>query len=401
MDKKYQELSSSYLEHLCHTISNRHPGSPGNQQATHWLAEKLLTFNWEIENQKFDCIDWESGPAQITIKGLSFDLKSGPYTLPFNGKHELISVENLPELENKDIKNKIVILSGEIAAGQLFPKNFVFYNPDEHKKIYRILEEKVPAAIIAATGKNPEVAGSVYPFPMFEDGDFDIPNAYMKDIEGEKLKKFEGKQAELKIRSKRIPGEGENIIARKVKTSQRIVLTAHIDAKKNTPGALDNASGIIVLLLAAEMLKDLQPSKTIEIAFLNGEDYYAASGEMEYISKLNNNWQDIELCVNIDAAGCRGKKVAVSNMLCSEELLSLIDDSIGKYSEIIPGEPWYIGDHMIFAQKNVPVIAISSENLLELCRDVTHTPVDDLEMVDPALLVQTAEFITELCSKLT
>ncbi|MBK9392004.1 MAG: M28 family peptidase [Bacteroidetes bacterium] len=32
-----------------------------------------------------------------------------------------------------------------------------------------------------------------------------------------------------------------------------MVVTAHIDAKKGTPGAIDNATGVIVLLLLSEL----------------------------------------------------------------------------------------------------------------------------------------------------
>ena len=38
------------------------------------------------------------------------------------------------------------------------------------------------------------------------------------------------------------------------------VLCAHIDSKLNTPGALDNAAGVVTLLLLAELLADTMAS---------------------------------------------------------------------------------------------------------------------------------------------
>jgi len=64
------------------------------------------------------------------------------------------------------------LLKGAICAEQLMPKNFVFYNPDHHKRIYALLEKKKPAGIIAATEKKPEMVGALYPFPLIVDGDF-------------------------------------------------------------------------------------------------------------------------------------------------------------------------------------------------------------------------------------
>ncbi|MFC1888015.1 M28 family metallopeptidase [Candidatus Cloacimonadota bacterium] len=399
MSLNYLDKAKKYLNHLCVNISNRHPGSTGNQQTANWLQQILNDLKWQVETQSFKCMDWNEGAASISTGKKVFDIYSGPYTLPFKGRGKLIVIKNIEELREVELRDRIVLLTDEIASGQLFPKNFVFYNPDEHKEIYRLLEEKSPAAVIAATGKNPMVAGSVYPFPMFEDGDFDIPNAYMKDVEGEKLKLYDNKEVELSINSERINSSGMNVLARKGKVGKSIVLTAHFDAKKKTPGALDNASGVIVLLLVAEMMRDYDPDQLIEIALLNGEDYYAASGEMEYIKQLNGNWKEIELCVNIDAAGCENNKVAISEMGCSESLKQKIENLIINYSDLMVGEPWYIGDHMMFVQQNVPAIAISSENLMELCRDITHTSKDSIEMVDPELLVETARFIVGLVVK--
>ena len=67
---------------------------------------------------------------------------------------ELITGTTFAELENCQCKGKILRMRGEICAEQLMPKNFVFYDPDHHKKIYSLLEEKQPAAIVAATEKN-------------------------------------------------------------------------------------------------------------------------------------------------------------------------------------------------------------------------------------------------------
>ena len=124
-------------------------------------------------------------------------LSSAPTPLPAISVLNWLSQPPLMNLKMVDATGKILLLRGEIAKEQIMPKNFVFYNPEEHQRIYRLLEEKQPAAIISATTRNPELAGAVYPFPMFEDGDFDIPSAYMTDVEGEKLASFAGRQVSL------------------------------------------------------------------------------------------------------------------------------------------------------------------------------------------------------------
>lgn len=91
------------------------------------------------------------------------------------------------------------------------------------------------------------------------------------------LIKHLGKDISLDIRSKRIPAKGCNLIARKVIESDRkVVICAHIDthnSKDGTPGALDNASGVVVLLMLAELLENYNGHLGIEIVALNGEEY--------------------------------------------------------------------------------------------------------------------------------
>ena len=121
-------------------------------------------------------------------------------------------VSTIEELEAKDIAGKIVLLRGEIAREQLMPKEFPFYNPDEHQHIIHLMETKSPHAIVAATSRDPEMVGSgVYPFPLFEDGDFEVPSVYTTDVEGERLAAFAGQEVTLEICAQRIPATGCNV----------------------------------------------------------------------------------------------------------------------------------------------------------------------------------------------
>lgn len=81
------------------------------------------------------------------------------------------------------------------------------------------------------------------------------------------------------------------------------MITAHIDTKIGTPGAIDNGTGVTVLLLLAELLKDHSFNYLIELVVLNGEDYYSAPGQIRYIEQNEGRFSDILLNINIDGAG--------------------------------------------------------------------------------------------------
>lgn len=71
-----------------------------------------------------------------------------------------------------------------LAQTQLFPTNYPYYYPDEHRAIYEALLAMHPAGLLTATSFSPDVAGAQYPLQMIEDGNFDIPSVYLLEQPG-------------------------------------------------------------------------------------------------------------------------------------------------------------------------------------------------------------------------
>jgi len=396
-NEKLDWLCRSYLKKFCKEISDRSVGSKGNREATRFFEQEISALGWETQLPEFDVIDWEEGGAVLQTQDSNFDVKVSPYSLGCSLEARLITANSITELEQSDLKGKILLLMGEIAGEQIMPKNFVFYNPEEHQKIISLLETKAPGAIVTATGRNAALAGGIYPFPMFEDGDFNIPSVYTTEEEGRRLARFNGKTVALKSQSKRIPAKACNVIARKGDNSSgRIVITAHIDAKKGSPGAIDNASGVIVLLLLARLLKDYKGSPAIEIVAFNGEDYYAASGQMNYIAQNDHHFDNVRLNINIDGAGYKEGLSAFSFFHLPEAYAERINEVMKRYPGITEGIQWVQGDHSIFIQYGRPAVAVSSMWFLENIetQDITHTTKDNIDIVDCKKLVEIAEALS-------
>jgi aminopeptidase YwaD len=388
--------SVSYLQVLCVDIAERCVGSEGNRQATRFFERELVSLGWKTETPEFSAMDWNDCGATLKVGGQAFNVFVSPYSLGCAVESELVSATTISELEKSDCRGKILFLHGEIAQEQLMPKNFVFYNPEEHQRIIALLEAGGAKAIICATGRNAALAGGVYPFPLIEDGDFDIPSVYMTEEEGKRLAPFIGKQVTLHSNSERISGKGCNVIGRKGgQCPEKIVITAHIDAKKGTPGAIDNATGVIVLLLLAEMLQDYSGSKQIEIVALNGEDYFAVPGQMSYIRANQDNFGNVLVNINIDGAGYTDGKSAFSFFNLPETMLEKANEVLRKYPGIVEGIQWPQGDHSIFVQYGRPAIAASSKWFTENIngQDITHTLKDDVGIVDCRKVVELAEAI--------
>ena len=393
----FSEKSERYLKHRSEELPTRRVGSEGNRLATDFFNKTLASFGFTTECPQFDCMDWVQQGATLTVNGQSLHAQVSPYSLGCSVELPLETVSTVSELEAVDAEGKVLLLRGEIAKEQLMPKNFRFYNPEEHQHIVKLLETKHPLAIVTATSRNPEMAGAVYPFPMIEDGDFDIPSVYITEEDGEALAEHTRRTVSLDIRAERIPSHGCNVIARKDGASgKRIVLYAHIDSKDGTPGALDNASGVTVLLLLAELLKEYHGKHTVEIIALNGEDYYSTPGEIQFLEMNDGRFGDILLGVNLDGVGYQKGKTAYSLYEVPDEMAGLIRKVFSAHDELIEGDAWEQGDHMLFVFNQVPALAWTSENVIELLSSIVHTEKDVPAVIDPAKLFVTAKALHEL-----
>ncbi len=98
-----------------------------------------------------------------------------------------------------------------------------------------------------------------------------------------------------------------------------MVISAHIDSKAGTPGALDNAAGATVLLLLAELLADYDGKLPVELVPFNGEDNYSVAGQKLYLARNEGQMGDISLNVNLDGLGWRGSPTAYSFYECTDE----------------------------------------------------------------------------------
>jgi aminopeptidase YwaD len=389
--ERLSQKATAYLHKLCLEIPSRRVGSAGNRTATDFFAKTVASFGFETTCPEFDCIDWSQEGATLVVGGAPARVHVSPYSLGGCARAPLVVVHTVEELEAAELTQRIVLLRGEVAKEQLMPKNFTFYNPNEHKHIIQLLETKQPLAILAATTRNPEMAGAVYPFPLIEDGDFDIPSAYMTAEEGQRVAVHAGEEVKLEVRAERIPATGCNVDARKgASANHRVVLFAHIDAKEGTPGALDDATGVVVLLLVAEMLSGYSGKLGVEIVAVNGEDYYSAPGEQLWLQRNAGRFEEIVAGINLDGAGYHDGRTAYSLYDCPPDVAACIHKAFSTGQGMVEGPAWYQGDHSLFLMNHRPALAITSELFEVLWNRVAHTPKDHPAVVDCGKLVAIA-----------
>jgi len=397
------EKAKEHLSYLCGSIENRCVGSTGNLTATKYFKEQLEANDWQTEHQVFDAFDWESEYASIETDKIKLNAFSTPYSESCSLEAEFAVVSTVEELKQISAQNKILVVKGELAKEQLMPKNFIFYNPDHHKTIISLFETSGAEALIFIVNKSGVYEGGEYPFPIIEDGDFKIPSVYISEETGEQLLNHLSEKIRVISQTNITPSEACNIIGRKGDNSaKKITITAHIDAKKGSPGAIDNATGVATMLLLSELLKQYNGIYQLELVALNGEDYYSVPGQMVYIKHKQGDFSDIKLNINIDGAGLHKGKTSFALMNLNDEHAKTAKAVFSEFPGLIEGKPWVQGDHSIFLQFGVPAVAISSEWLLNNLENqqITHTENDNPSIVDISKIVELAEAISTLIVKL-
>jgi aminopeptidase YwaD len=149
------------------------------------------------------------------------------------------------------------------------------------------------------------------------------------------------------------------------------------------------------------MLGDYEGNKMVEIAALNGEDYYSVPGQMDYIYKNQNKFNEIFLNINIDGAGYIEGKSTFSLFGLPEEMKEKVNEVLSEYDGIIEEIQYPQGDHSIFIQNGCPAIAVSSKWLIDHMESqtITHTPKDNVGIVDCRKVVEIAEALKWLILK--
>lgn len=387
----------SYLETLCNVKPGRRLGSSGNRTATDFFAKAVESWGYDVDMTPFPCLDFESSGTSLTCEGRSFEVFASPFTTGCDVTAGPVIVSTVAELQKCRCKGKILLMKGELCAEHLMPRNYPFYNPEHHQKIITMLDKKQPAAIVTATGKNPALMGALYPNPLLDDGDFDIPSVYCTDVVGEEIASGSGARLRLAIGARRIPSTACNVVARKNPgAKKKIVVCAHIDARPTTPGALDNGSGVVTLMLLTEMLRDYRGKAGVEIVAISGEEHYSAAGELDYLNRYGKELDRITFAVNIDGMGYMKGKTAFSFYGCPETIEQNAREAFGGHGSLVEGEQWYAGDHMIFIQSGRPAIALTSDHIMELTAEIIHTSRDTPGLVDCRKLVEAATALKKL-----
>ena len=135
------QQAKRHMHKLCTDIGDRSVGSKGNRMATRYFRDILEECGWNPESTLLSVMDWKTNGATLTSGNNNFEIQSSPYSIGCSVSGELVAVSSLDQLLTTNLSGKIVLLHGDIAREQIMPRNFVFYNPEEHRQVIAALDQ--------------------------------------------------------------------------------------------------------------------------------------------------------------------------------------------------------------------------------------------------------------------
>ena len=374
-----------HVKHLAVHIGSRPIGSTANLAAADYISEVFTKCGLSLEKQEIPCPDWFAEHTSLELNGELLEVSANTFSPSCDISASIMPVCTPAELELASMRGRILVFYGDMAQGELATKGGIYVS-DRDRRILQLLEERQPAGIITI---NPTIHAR---WRLIEDFDLDIPSVTVSAHSGLKLLKDPGAIVQMKITTRRSPSHSHNVIGRlKGELPKRIVFCAHYDSKVDTPGAYDNAAGVGVLLILAEILSRRKHRYTLEWIAFTGEEG-AGLGDMEYARRISNGFDQVNTAMNFDGVGPFTGTTTIASFSASQALEALIDEKIGNYPGAIRVEPWPASDHYIFYSNGTPSIAFSSKGI----RDIYHTSSDTFEWISGEKLAEVIQLALDL-----
>ncbi|MGE5262083.1 MAG: M28 family peptidase [Acidobacteriota bacterium] len=380
-----QVVAIKHVEDLAVKIGPRPLGSKTNQAAAEYIQGVFKASGLEVDRQEFPCPTWEDLGTRLEFGGQRYVAAANVFSPACHVVAPLSPVGTIVELEQAELAGRVALFYGDLTGEYGYSARSGYYFPERDRRVYGILEEKRPVAVITI---QPQV-GSLQ--RLISDWEFCIPSATVPAEVGLRLRQHKGHNLELKIESRATASRFCNVSGiQKNKRQEKIVVCAHLDTMTDAPGALDNGSGVAVLLTLAETLTKQESPLSLEFVALNGHEN-GSVGVAEYLRRKEHELAQVLVLINVDGVGQTLGTNSVAVFAGSPALQEQVAIIRRQYAGMVQVEPWYESDHTAFFTRGVPSLAFSSIGVT----NIMHRPLDTLEWISPEKLGEVISFVTD------
>ena len=291
------------LEALAYGIGPRPPGSTAMEEARQLLRGELRRIGCrQVRSEPLPVLAWHNGTASVQPLAPHrppLQALQHVHSSPGDVEAALLRAGSAQSADlrklGRRIKGSALLVHGhEISGGKLDPL---------HRRVTSAVDLGAAAVVVMSmypgTGPAAELMGLEAPLPVpvvglaHEEATELAAAATMTDL-----------RVRVKASGRSVPGQCANLVAQLGagrRDAEQIILSAHLDSHYPSAGALDNLSGVVVLL---EMVRALAPhrrsfSRQLRVALFTGEEYGFA-GSKAYATKHADELDRVRLVFNMD-----------------------------------------------------------------------------------------------------
>ncbi len=389
MKEKLAAMIDAHLRVLVDEIGERAGGSPGDHRAEAYISQIMGEAGWEVEKQRFRCPRWTHYETRLTFNDVALEAAANAYSPACDVSAVTVGVGTLAELRTAELDGRLAILYGDLMSAPLSPKSWFLLNKKE-AEIIDLLEKKEPAAVLSVQHHRGGLER------LIEDWEIRIPSATITPRAALALLQAGDGKAHLHIDAQQEPGYSANIVGRSAPRSFTVVICAHFDTKFDTPGALDNGSGVAALLALSQILNPANYPFALEMVAFSNEEYLPI-GDEEYLRRREEYLGDVILCINMDSIGQKLAANSIATFSASDAFEASLKELTPSYPGLVWVDPWPESNHSSFAMRGVPAVAFTSTGRVELA----HWPDDDRRWLDPAKIGDVVRLIEDILDTLS
>ncbi|MBC8497874.1 M28 family peptidase [Candidatus Bathyarchaeota archaeon] len=297
------------LEVLCDKYGARWPGTPEDIGSVKYMVDKLKEYGLEdAYYEPFKIPGWERGPAKLEVTApiqMEFDVISLPFSIGGEIEAKLVDLGPGPldiyEKRKDEIDGNVVMCSSARPQGMT-------------RSLHR--SEKFNRSVLAGAkgwifmnhypAYGPPTGGVSPIIPSvglaYEDGTF-IQRLLKR--EGEVTIKITTTDKNMEVTTHNIIGDVDGTSGDK----EHVVTGSHYDGHDISQGAVDPASGAVVVMEMARVVNMVKDKLKRRIRFMCfGAEEIGLFGSYAYTAMHEDELGDCRFMLNLDAAGGTGRK---------------------------------------------------------------------------------------------
>lgn len=406
------------LAHLTDDIGPRLSGSKGAEQAVTWTTQRFKEWGIDVRNERVMVPHWVRGRETATLvshndRQIVLTALGGSVATPAEGITadliEVSSFDELAKLGRDKIKGKIVVyynpmdmsLIEQGRAFEAYGKAVPFRGIGASRAAEYGAVATVIRSVASASLRTPHT-GSL----RYDEKQPKIPAAAMTVEDSELVHRLLGAgkrvRMHLVLTPKSLPDVASANVVAEIKGSEHpeeiVLIGGHLDSWDLASGAIDNGSGVAMVMETMRALKELgiQPKRTIRaVLFMNEENgLRGGRGYFDVVSKNESLHKHIA-AIETDAGAA--PPVGFISTLEGKSLDSVTAKAavVQRIAKIAFTSSKHTGaDTSPLTDAGIPGFGLVPDPRHYF--DYHHTPADTLDKVDPKALAENSAAVAAL-----